>query len=240
MDPIVSKEQTGYIKNRNMSDNVVLINSIIDYCEEFKKPGTLIFLDFEKAFDSLEWTFMQNAVKKFGFGDSFLSWIKLLYSCPSLVVKNNGWLSGNVTMHRGIRQGCPLSALLFILCTECLALKIKGSEKLTGIQIGNVEYRLSQYADDSALILKDEVSIINSLALIDEFSAISGLKLNISKCEGLWLGPVRPGPKQFNDISFEKEAIKYLGIFIGYDQNDCLFRNWNTKLLKFESILLKW
>ena len=140
-------------------------------------------------------------------------------------------------MHRGIHQGCPLSALLFILCVQCLALKIKGSEKVSGIQIGNVECRLSQYTDDSALILKDEVSIINSFALIDEFSAISGLKLNIWKCEGLWLGPLRPGPKQFNDISFEKEVI---GIFIGHDQNDCLIRNWNTKLLKFESILLKW
>ena len=75
----------------------------------------LIFLDFERAFDSLEWTFMQNVVKKIGFGDSFLSWIKLLYSCPLLVVKNNGWLSGNVTMHRDIGQGCTLSVLLFIL-----------------------------------------------------------------------------------------------------------------------------
>ena len=58
-------------------------------------------------------------------------------------------------------------------------------EKVSGIQIGNVEYRLFQYADDSALILKDEVSIINSFALINEFCVMSGLKLNISKCEGL-------------------------------------------------------
>ena len=72
MNLIVSKDQSGYIKNRNMSDNVVLINSIIQYCQKFNKPAALIFLDFEKAFDSVEWKFMQSAIKKFGFGRSFL------------------------------------------------------------------------------------------------------------------------------------------------------------------------
>ena len=240
MNLIVSKDQSGYIKNRNMSDNVVLINSIIEYCQKFNKPAALIFLDFEKAFDSVEWKFMQSAIKKFGLGRSFLSWIKTLYSCPSLVVKNNGWFSGAVKMERGIRQGCPLSALLFILCVECLSLKLKGSKEISGVKIGNVEYRLSQYADDSALILKDKQSIINALTLIDEFSLISGLSLNISKCEGMWLGTLCSGDKFFNGLSCDNKVIKYLGIYVGYDQNECNTKNWKSKLLKFENILLKW
>jgi hypothetical protein len=63
---------------------------------------------------------MQNALQKFNFGHNFLRWIKIIYTKPSAIIKNNGWLSEEVNMSRGIRQGCPISALLFILSTEIM------------------------------------------------------------------------------------------------------------------------
>ena len=74
-------------------------------------------LDFEKAFDSIEWNFMYKVLDKFNFGPSFINWVKLLYNKPVISIENNGWLSDDIALQRGVRQGCPISALLF--CVEC-------------------------------------------------------------------------------------------------------------------------
>ena len=84
----------------------------------------LLFLDFEKAFDSLEWDFIFSTLEKFGFGNDFIQWIKILYNDPKASIKVNGWISKEFQIFRGIRQGCPVSALLFILCTEIIAINI--------------------------------------------------------------------------------------------------------------------
>ena len=85
------------------------------------QEGILMFLDFEKAFDSVEWNFLFKTLKKFDFGDNFISWMRILYTKPVFRLKNNGWMSRNCSMFRGIRQGCPISALLYILVAEILA-----------------------------------------------------------------------------------------------------------------------
>ena len=108
----------GYIKNRYIGYNIRQIKDIIDYSEQFKVDGAVLFLDFSKAFDSLEWEFMFESLKKFGFQKSMLRWIKTMYT-------NNGWISAPVDVHRGIRQGCPCSALIFVIAVEILACKIQ-------------------------------------------------------------------------------------------------------------------
>ena len=82
-------------------------------------------LDFEKAFDTVEWPFLFKVLEKFNFGNQFIKWIKILYKNPYTTIKNNGWLSDKFPLKRGIRQGCPVSALLFILLVEVLAIKLK-------------------------------------------------------------------------------------------------------------------
>ena len=77
--------------------------------------GILLFLDFEKAFDSVEYNFMFKTLEKFNFGEQFINMIKLLYNKPVFKIKNNGWISKSCEMKRGIRQGCPVSALFCYL-----------------------------------------------------------------------------------------------------------------------------
>ena len=84
-------------------------------------PGWVIGLDFEKAFDSLSWEFIQKTVEKFCFGNFFCKWINNIYTDPSLIIKNNGWLTNKIAMEKGIRQRCPLSALLFFLSVKFLS-----------------------------------------------------------------------------------------------------------------------
>ena len=138
-------------------------------------------LDFEKAFDSLNWHFMQKEVKKFGFGNFFSTWIKILYNDPSLMITNNVWLLNKIPMLKALDKGAPLSALLFILSVVCLAVKKKIDSKLIhGIVIGGQELRIIQYADYS-LTLSNYISLQNALSIIKDFIVISGLQLNIKK-----------------------------------------------------------
>lgn len=106
-----------------MGYNIRLVEDIIDYFDTTEKKGLLFMVDFKKAFDSLNWDFMTGVLDFFNFGPSFKRWIKLVYTLPLGVLKNNGHLSEEFQIHRGIRQGCPVSALIFVMCVEMLAVK---------------------------------------------------------------------------------------------------------------------
>ena len=121
---IVSSDQSAYIKERFMGTNIRLLNDIIDFYERTDKPGLLFFIDFQKAFDSLEWNFLFHTLKHLGFGKDFITWIQTLYSTPIAYIKNNGYISDQIDIKRGVKQGCPISSLLFIMCVEVLAIKI--------------------------------------------------------------------------------------------------------------------
>ena len=121
---LVSNDQTAYIKNRFIGCNIRIICDIIENANIFDKPGIAICLDFEKSFDTLEWNFLFKTLEKLNFGENFIRWIKTLYTDPRILIKNNGWLSNEIKIERGVRQGCPISALLFILTVELLALSI--------------------------------------------------------------------------------------------------------------------
>ena len=84
---IVDSDQTAYIKNRFLGTNIKLVSDIIEYFDNFKKPGLLLLLDFEKAFDSIERNFLLKTLKWFGFGDSFIHWVKVIYTLPVAHIK---------------------------------------------------------------------------------------------------------------------------------------------------------
>ena len=88
---IINNNQTGFLKGRSIGKNVRLLNSVISYTELKNIPGLLLFLDFEKAFDALEWTFLEKTLSFYNFGDSLISWVKLFYTDTSSSIQNNGW-----------------------------------------------------------------------------------------------------------------------------------------------------
>ena len=151
--------------------------------------GLLLFLDFEKAFDTLEWPFICKTVQYFGFGPSLLNWLKVLYCDSQSCILNNGWRSNFFELTRGVRQGCPLSPYLFILSVEALANTIRQKKEIRGITVTGKEIKLSQYVDDTTLILDgSEESLLESLKIIEHFGNISGLRLNDKKTDALWIG----------------------------------------------------
>ena len=88
-------------------------------------PGLLLFLVFEKAFDTLEWAFIHKTLEYFDFGPSLIKWIKVFYCNIESCILNNGWVSNFFQLIRGVRQGCPLSPYIFILSVEVMAEAIR-------------------------------------------------------------------------------------------------------------------
>ena len=130
----------------------------MDFTAKENIPGLLLFIDFQKAFDSVEWEFLIESLKKFNFGRDFLQWVKTFYSNIQSCVINNGVSSNFFTLERGVRQGDPLSPYLFIIAVETLAIAIRQKESIKGITIGTEETKLLQFADDTTAVLADTSS----------------------------------------------------------------------------------
>ena len=101
---LINEDQTGYLKNRLIGLNHRQIQDIIGFADSYKINGAIIFVDFIKAFDTLEWNLMLNTLKHLGINDSFNSWVPTSYSDIQTCVSNNGWESEMFKNSRGIRH----------------------------------------------------------------------------------------------------------------------------------------
>ncbi|KAL9986242.1 hypothetical protein ACROYT_G000353 [Oculina patagonica] len=195
--------------------------------------------DFEKAFDSLEWDYLFKVLNVMNFGPSFINWVRTFYSNISSCVINNGHSSEFFSLQREVRQGCPLSGLLFVLALEPLAHQIRITDSIKGLENGKKITKLSLYADDTTAFIREDSSAVSLFALLDQFSNLSGLKINKSKTEGLWLGrwKSRLGKDEPSGISWPKEYVNALGICFPYYANVGIKLNLDEKLAKFKMFL---
>ena len=143
-------------------------------------------------------------------------------------------------MQRGVRQGCPLSGILFVLCTEILAQAIRNNNNIKGIQIYDKEYKISQYADDTTAFVSDASSAENLFELLTIFRDVSGLELNKSKTEGMWLGACRHNTSTPFDIAWPLEPIYVLGIYFTYNEHVSFKKNFEEKLNSMKNLLNLW
>ena len=241
---VINSDQTGFQKNRFIGENIRLLNSILSYTDIEKLPGLLLFIDFEKAFDTLEWTFVEKTLKYYNFGNSLISWIKLFYTDISSSIQNNGWTSDFFNLSRGVRQGCPLSPYLFILCAEILGAAIRRDKLIYGIKILDKECKVSQYADDTTLILDGtKPSIDRSFLLLDIFAKLSGLKVNYEKTEALWIGSFKNRTDKLaikQNIKWTFRKVKSLGVWFSTSVEEAAMLNYQEKKEKISKILNCW
>ena len=125
--------QTGFVQGRHSFSNTRRLLDILYTQSETYSPEIIVALDAEKAFDRVEWGFLFDALSRFSFGPTFISWITLLYSGPLVSVRTNEAQSSYIPLHRGTRQGCPLSPLLFDLVIELLAISLRQCCSFEGI-----------------------------------------------------------------------------------------------------------
>ena len=172
-----------------------------------------------------------------------MKWIKILYTNANACIKNNNWISRSFKTHRGIRQGCPISALIFILVTEILAINIKTCKEIRGIKLptkDQTEAKISQLADDTTIFVRDKDSIMKVLDVVKTFGKFAGPKLNESKTVGMWLGNLRSCTENVGNISWTSDPVKALGVYFGHDQKTRNKLNWESKIECVHKCLNTW
>ena len=183
-----------------------------------------------------------TTLKHFGFNESFIIWVKTLYSNIQTCVMNNGWISEIFKNSRGIRQGCPLSALLFVLSVEIMALRIRNNKDIKGFQIKIDEQthsiKISQLADDTTLYFNSKNDISVAMNEIEIFGNFLGLMINRNKTEGMWIGKLKHSKDKEEHIKWTNKPIKTLGIYYGHDYIECEKLNWEKKIEKMNSLFL--
>ena len=199
----------------------------------------LLFIDFEKAFDSLEWNYVLKCLELFGFGPSLIRWIETFYSNISSAIINNGIISENLELSRGVRQGDPLSPYLFIISIELLAAAIRSCAYINGIKIDSKEFKIVQYADDLTAFVSDIKSAQSLFKLLDRFEKCSGLKVNYTKTEAMWIGATRNNTETPLPLTWCK-TVKALGVYFSYNKEELLQKNFYDKLKGIKSLVRLW
>lgn len=239
---LVRPDQTGFIRGRYSHSNGRRLLNVIQFSQKTGNKVLAISLDAEKAFDRVEWGYLFDALNGFGLGSVFIEWVKVLYRSPTARILVNGSVSDIFPLGRGTRQGCPLSPLLFALALEPLAEAIRVHRGISGVKLGDIEYKISLYADDVLLFITNpETSVPSLLSLIDQFGLISGYKINYNKSEALPLGDSANWVTPVNfPFKWSTSGFTYLGIRVSADIKDLYKLNFKTILASVKNDLNRW
>ena len=239
-DRLLGPEQTCAVKGRTIQSNLHLIRTILEGVKD-DDCAALINLDQSKAFDRVDHQYLATVLQAAGFKPDFCKWISLLYRAPSAVVQVNGKLSSVFALSRSVRQGCPLSPLLYALALEPLLRRLKdetSSPALRGIGVpGGARARVSAYADDVSAFVSSREDIEAVQKAVDRYEKVTGAKINRDKSSGLrlgaWKGVALPGPFSWTD-----GPVRILGVWFGPDLQ--LEKNWSEVKSKVEARVETW
>ena len=132
---IIHATQTA-VYGRKIDQNIHLVRDLIEMANRDDDTAAFLFLDQEKAFDRVNHEFLFKTMKAFGIGDRFIKWVQTIYSNATSILNVNGHFSDKIPLKRGVRQGCPLSALLYVLVIEVLAIQLRLNPNIVGFKVG--------------------------------------------------------------------------------------------------------
>ncbi|XP_058756625.1 uncharacterized protein LOC131629842 [Vicia villosa] len=185
---LISPEQKGFIHGRNIKDCICLTSEAINLLNNRSFSGNVALkIDISKAFDTLSWPFIIKTLECFGFNEKFCNWIKVILNSAHLSIGFNGKLVGYFKCSNGVRQGDPLSPLLFCLAEEVLSRGIKklvNENKINLIKASRNYFVPSHtlYADDIMIFCRgDHKSLTAIAAFLHEYASYSGQFCNFAK-----------------------------------------------------------
>ena len=191
MEKIISKNQFC-VPNRTIIECTNNIRDSVCYFSQNNLTGAVINLDWEKAFDRVNWSFLSKILHRMGFPIFVINWFMTLYKNIESVCLVNGNLLKTFNIERGVRQGCPLSMLAFVIFQEPLYIAIEKYANVIPPQIPGICFKNLGYADDTTLFVIDEKSLIEIFRILYMFVEASNSKLNIKKTKiysyGNWQG----------------------------------------------------
>ena len=214
--------------------------------------------DNTKAFDNILRDYLYETLTKYGFTEKTIHVIRKFYRNNKAKIIVNGFLSKQFDILNGIRQGCPLSALLYVLAVEPLSRAIFAAKEFIGFRLpNNIEVKLVQHLDDLNFFAQDEHSIKFAINLINQFADISGSVLNMKKTCIIKIGEsnekynIAGIPVLKNIVTtkvigaktvkvFEGEFAKVFGVYFSANIKSYIYKNWQVVYKKCTSAISKW
>ncbi len=243
MTNIIHEDQSFCVPKRSIFDNLFLIRDMITVAQRHKLDIGFLSLDQEKAFDRVDHHYLFKTLEAFGFGTQFISLVKLLYNDIYSMLRINGSLTRPFPVTRGIRQGCPLSGLLYSISIEpLLAMLRKTALVVFGVpgfsEVAPV--KLTAYADDVTVIIKSTDDVTKLISSLNKFQKATSARINWDKCASLLLGEWEDvGPPQLpQQCKWAQDGFKVLGVFLGTAQY--IEKNWEGLANRVIGRLQKW
>lgn len=238
---VVAEDQSGFIRGRSIINNLNNIQALVDHTNASGESGALLAVDYAKAFDTVRWELIFHALEIFGFGDFILRVVKMFFKDIKSCTYNAGFASDLIFPARGIRQGCCSSPTLFILVAELLAILVRKSLVIRGMDVAGKSFRVSQYADDSTFFVSDLESVSHLLRLLASFTKLSGLRINLQKSHLLLLGSHLHPPTSVEGIKVT-DKVKILGVYFknGITEEEQYLLNYRIPLAKIRIACQAW
>jgi hypothetical protein len=179
---LVDLEQTCFIKGQSITENFVYAMELVQCCHKRRIPTLVVKLDFAKAFDTVNWEALEVVMQARGFNEIWRRWMKHTLQSSRSAVLVNGCPGPWISCRRGLWQGDPISPYLFILIADVLQVLIKRTTDIRHPIVTDAGCPMLQYADDTLLLVKGELSDIWALRrVLDQFADATGLQINYTK-----------------------------------------------------------
>lgn len=188
LSAVVGPHQTCGFKGRSINSNLHRMRVAVEAAESGLLPLAIVQLDLRKAFDQVDHNFLLDLLQHCGIGDTMIDWITTCYEDISTCVVTNRSVGTPIDIHRSVRQGCPMSPILFTLYLEPLCRMALASEVINGLKMGDEELRVLAYADDVAFICTRGSQVGEVIKLANQFCLFSGAELNLLKSRGAMVG----------------------------------------------------
>lgn len=215
---------------RLITDNILIAQEVFHALQtnpSCKAKFVAIKMDMSKAYDRVEWSFLEALMRKLGFNECWISWIHLCISSALYNFLINGEPKGNIIPSRGLRQGDPLSSFLFIILTEALISQIHGAEGegiLTGLKIARHSPPISHplFVDDNLFFCKAEPQQCREvMKIIEDYGQASGQQLNVSKSSIFFGSKVHAETKTEIKDALDISREGGMGVYLGLPEKIC-------------------
>ena len=242
MAGLIGRQQKAYVDNNVIGSCIINLISMIKHVNEKKLNALILLIDFKKAFDSIDLSFIKTALKAYNFGESIIRWITLFFNQREAFILLGGHLTSKIILEQGVPQGDVISPYIFILMVEILLIKINYTKNLKGITFSSTESRSETFADDTTVILeRSEKHLRTAISYINCFHKLSGLQCNIDKTMVIPVGQITdPNQKLCEDINLEwATEFRILGFNID-NKLERLHSNIESCTRKVRAIINKW